>query len=42
MVYAEWGPIGGIPVAGDFDGEGVIDDIVVFRPSTGEWFLKFF
>ena len=34
-----WGMPGDIPVAKDFDGDHRTD-IVVGRPSTGQWFAK--
>jgi hypothetical protein len=33
-----FGMTGDIPVSGDWDGEG-LQDVGVFRPSTGQWFL---
>lgn len=36
-----WGEPGDLPVAGDWNGDGR-DDIGVFRPSTGEWWLREF
>lgn len=35
-----FGAPGDVPVVGDWDGSGS-DDIGVYRPSTGEWFLDF-
>jgi len=35
----QWGQIGDVPVVGNFAGEGR-SDFVVWRPSTGEWFVK--
>jgi hypothetical protein len=34
-----WGTSGDIPVPGDYDGDGD-DDIAVFRPSSGYWFVQ--
>jgi FG-GAP repeat len=34
----QWGSSGDLPVIGDFDGDGRTD-IVVYRPSTGNWFV---
>ena len=35
-----WGLAQDIPVPGDYDGDGTTD-LVVYRPSTAQWFLKF-
>ena len=35
---AQWGLSSDIPVVGDYDGDGK-DDIGVFRPSTGVWYI---
>jgi hypothetical protein len=35
----QWGVPGDVPVAGDFDADG-LPDLVVFRPSTGTWFVR--
>lgn len=32
---------GDLPVAGDFDRDGVVDDVAVFRPSTGMWYFDY-
>jgi hypothetical protein len=34
-----WGLSRDIPVAGDFDGDGV-DDFAVYRPDSRQWFIK--
>src|SRR6185312_3585691 len=31
------GSVGDVPFSGDLDGDGV-NDLVVWRPSTGDWF----
>jgi hypothetical protein len=35
----QWGVGGDIAVPGDYDGDGKMD-VVVFRPSTGAWFMR--
>lgn len=35
----QWGTAGDIPVPGDYGGNGRTD-FAVWRPSTGEWFIK--
>jgi hypothetical protein len=34
-----WGAAGDVPVPGDYDGDGRLD-YAVFRPSTGQWFIR--
>ena len=36
-----FGQAGDLPIAGDFDGNG-LDGVAVFRPSTGQFFLNDF
>jgi len=36
----QWGLPGDLPIAADFDGDGR-SDIAVYRPSTGEWFIRY-
>jgi uncharacterized delta-60 repeat protein len=38
-VSIQWGMIGDKPVYGDFDGDAK-DDIAVFRPSNGVWYIR--
>jgi hypothetical protein len=38
-VTVTWGQAGDIPVPGDYDGNR-ITDIAVFRPATGQWFIR--
>jgi hypothetical protein len=35
----QWGQVGDIPVPGDYSSDGRTD-FAVWRPSTGEWFIK--
>ncbi|MGE4180792.1 MAG: serine hydrolase [Limisphaerales bacterium] len=35
----KWGLPGDVPLLGDMDGDGT-DDFVVWRPSTGQWFVR--
>lgn len=37
----DWGKAGDRPVVGDFDRDGRIDDIAVFRPSTYNWYIDY-
>ncbi len=39
FITAFWGGEGDVPLAGDYDGDGV-DDMVVWRPSEGNWYIK--
>ena len=34
-----WGTWGDIPTPGDFNGDG-LDDVAIFRPSTGTWLVR--
>lgn len=36
--FVQWGVRGDIPVAADYDGDG-IDDLAVWRPSEGNWYI---
>jgi hypothetical protein len=36
----QWGLPGDLPLTADFDGDGRAD-IAVYRPSTGEWFIRY-
>jgi uncharacterized repeat protein (TIGR03803 family) len=38
--YYQWGLPGDVPISADFDGDGMTD-LAVFRPSTGEWFIRY-
>ena len=35
----QWGSSGDIPAAGDYDGDNR-EDLAVYRPSTGEWYIS--
>lgn len=35
----QWGVAGDVPISGDFDGDH-IQDLVVYRPSSGSWFMR--
>ncbi|MEM9458628.1 MAG: serine hydrolase [Myxococcota bacterium] len=35
----DWGIVGDMPFAADANGDGV-DDLIVWRPSTGQWFAR--
>jgi hypothetical protein len=37
-VSHQWGGSADIPVAGDYDGDGMTD-VAVYRPSTGFWYV---
>jgi len=39
-IAVQWGLPGDVPVTGDFDGDGK-NDLAVFRPQTGQWFIMF-
>ena len=34
----QWGAAGDVPMPADFDGDDT--DVAVYRPSTGQWFIK--
>ena len=34
----QWGTVGDVPVASDYDGDGSID-LAIYRPSTGGWYI---
>ncbi|MCP4634641.1 MAG: calcium-binding protein, partial [candidate division Zixibacteria bacterium] len=36
-----WGEEGDLPVAGDFDRDGFVNDIAVYRPSNRNWYFNF-
>jgi len=36
-----WGLRGDVPVAGDFDRDGMVDDLALFRPYQNNWFFDF-
>ncbi len=36
-----WGVSGDLPIAGDFDRDGEVDDVAVFRPSERKWFYDY-
>jgi len=38
-ITTAWGKDGDVPVIGDYDGEGKTDT-AIWRPSTGEWWIK--
>jgi hypothetical protein len=38
-VNGNFGKAGDVPVEGDYDGDG-ISDVAVYRPMTGEWFIR--
>jgi hypothetical protein len=37
---AQWGAPGDIPLSGDSNGDGR-SDLIVWRPSIGQWFINF-
>src|SRR5687767_13778454 len=39
QVPVQWGWPGDVPVAADYNGDGVTD-VAVYRPSTGQWFVR--
>ena len=38
--YLQWGLPTDIPLPSDFDGDACTD-LVVYRPSSGEWFIRY-
>jgi hypothetical protein len=36
-----WGWAGDLPVAGDFDRDGYVDDVAVYRPTTHVWYYDY-
>jgi hypothetical protein len=36
----QWGGVGDIPLATDFDGDGRTD-LVVYRPSNASWYVRY-
>jgi hypothetical protein len=41
-VVGPWGIRGDLPIAGDFNGDHVNDDVDVFRPSERNWYFDYF
>jgi len=37
----QWGLAGDLPLSGDFDRDGRIDDVAVYRPSTRTWYYDY-